>query len=247
MIEIEICINSDTSASLSENVEMARLGGAARIELCGAMHFDGLTPTPEQIKVARAAFTNVPGLMVMVRPRGGDFNFSQQEIELMVRQIDSAAENGANGVVVGVLNNDDSCIDMPALRRLVHAAFDNGLSVTVHRASDATPDPLAALDELMDAGVHRVLTSGVGWGESGGAVEGISQLQKIVAHATNIEIVIGGGIFPGNANKIIENVVTPDRKISLHAYSGVLVGDSVSKNAVLELVEAGSNSLTSFS
>ena len=246
MIEIEICINSDTSASLSDNVKKARRGGAARIELCGAMHFDGLTPTPEQIKVARAAFANVHGLMVMVRPRGGDFNFSQQEIELMLRQIDSAAENGANGVVVGVLRAEDSCIDMPALRRIVHEAVNWGLSVTFHRAFDATPDPMRSLDELMDAGVHRVLTSGVGWGESGGAVEGISQLQKIAARATNIEIVIGGGIFPGNAKKIIENIMTPDRKISLHAYSGVLVGDSVSENAVLELVEAGSNSLTSF-
>ena len=236
MIDIEICIHSQSSDIVKRNVENARRGGASRIELCSDMHLDGLTPLADHIVAARAAFENIPGLLVMIRPRAGDFVYSTNELSIMRQQIKTAAAMGANGVVVGVLRKKDARIDAHALRSLVQSAHDYGLEVTFHRAFDAAPDAFASLDELVDIGVNRVLTSGIAWGKSGGAMDGLIQLRRIIARAADIEVVIGGGVAPGNARQIIQNVSTADMKVSLHAYSSVLINGLVSADAVRALV-----------
>ncbi len=98
-IKIEICINSD--AHVQQSVAAAYLGGADTIELCGQMALAGLTPLPEDIAIAREAFGNRAGLMVMVRPRGGDFCYSRAEIEAMLWGVETAVSHRADGVVFG--------------------------------------------------------------------------------------------------------------------------------------------------
>ena len=102
MIPVEICINSDNLTNVRQAVEVAYRGGASRVELCAAMQSHGLTPDPVHIHAARAAFHARPGLMVMIRPRAGDFSYTRAELDLMHRQIHEAAQAGADGVVFGV-------------------------------------------------------------------------------------------------------------------------------------------------
>ena len=103
-------------------VTAAYHGGAERIELCSAMHLDGLTPDPQHIRIARDAFRDRPGLLVMVRPRAGDFCFSPDEVGQMVSQIELAQQCGADGVVLGVLRADDNRIASEPMQCLVQAA-----------------------------------------------------------------------------------------------------------------------------
>ena len=138
MITVEICINTDAVQSVSASVAAAAAGGAATLELCAAMDVDGLTPSPAAVRAARRAFP-APGVMVMIRPRSGDFVFSQEKVNMMLRQIDEAADAGADGVVVGVLRPDDHTVDEAALARLVAAAQRHGLITTFHRAFDGRP------------------------------------------------------------------------------------------------------------
>ena len=236
-MDVEICINSDDSKNLHLNVANAWEGGAARIELCSTMQVDGLTPSPESIAIARTAFQNRAGLMVMIRPRGGDFFFSSEETALMLRHIKMAAQQGADGVVVGVLRKIDGGIDVSSMNQLLQTARDNGLAVTFHRAIDATPDPLSALDVLAKVGVDRVLSSGVRWGGAGGAIAGIDMLNKMAARAGRAEIIVCSGVGPDNARRIVEGIASGRGMISLHSYSGVLKNGIVSADAVRTLVE----------
>jgi len=235
-MDVEICINSDSSENIRRNIRNACSGGAARIELCSDMHLDGLTPSPEHITIAREAFENRPGLMVMIRLRDGDFYFSRQENAAMVRQIETAAKHGADGVVVGVLRKKDACVDRAAMRLLLAAARDYGLGVTFHRAIDATPEPLRAMDDLAELGVDRVLSSGVAWGGAGGAIQGLEMLNKIASRARKVEIVIGGGVTPANAQHIVSGIAHERHVISLHAYSSVLENGVVNIDKVRALV-----------
>ena len=237
MIPVEICINTDAVQPVSASVAAAAAGGAATLELCAAMDVDGLTPPPAAVRAARRAFPP-SGVMVMIRPRSGDFVFSQEEVDVMLRQIDEAADAGADGVVMGVLRPDDHTVDEAALARLVTAAQRHGLITTFHRAFDATPDPAAALETLIAHVVGRVLSSGTRWGSGQGAVQGLAPLRRLVDQAAGrIEVVVGGGVTPANAGEIIGAL--PQRApIALHAYSSVLIDGAVSQSAVRALVEA---------
>ena len=237
MTDVEICIESISVENVINNVKRAHRGGAARIELCSAMHLDGLTPVGEHIKAARKAFYDRAGLMVMIRPRGGDFVYTGQEVATMLEQIRVSAECGADGVVFGALRAHDKRIDAKIVKKLCRAASDHNLAVTFHRAFDAVSDPLETLAELADLGVDHVLTSGVPWGEPGGAMQGLQKLKHYVAQAENIKVIIGGGVRPENALSILDSVALPGRRLSLHAYSGVLEKGVVSVQAVRRLVE----------
>jgi len=241
-MDVEICINSDDGENLRRDVSSAWSGGAARIELCSAMHLDGLTPSPDSIASARDAFRDRPGLMVMIRPRGGDFYYSAQEIATMLRQIEIAARQGADGVVIGVLRKKDDCVDVRAMRLLLGAARNEGLAVTFHRAVDATPDPLATLEKLSELGVDRILSSGVRWGAAGGAVQGMETLSNMTARSRQVEIIIGGGVGPANARRIVDGITLSRKRVSLHAYSSVLVNGVVNKDNVRALVAAAESS-----
>ncbi len=239
MIKVEVCVNSDTIDNVQNSVKAAFLGGASRVELCSSMQFDGLTPNREHIIEARKAFGNRKGLMVMIRPRKGDFSYSKIEILEMHRQIQIAAEAGADGVVFGVLQENDDRLNTIVLKELLKTCKSNNLQVTFHRAFDATPNPLETLDQLLESGVHRILTCGVPWGQKGNAQDGIKNLNQYVNQANGkIEIVIGGGVNPLNVKEILSNLSLNKENVSVHAYSGVQENGITTAGAVKALVKA---------
>ncbi len=236
-VKIEVCINCDSEQSITESVSAVFANKASSVELCSSMEFDGLTPSVPQIIEARNAFENRKGLMVMIRPRKGDFCYSNQELQLMKSQIKSAALCKADGVVFGVLKKDDTIAENQ-LNQVVELSKEFNLTSTFHRAFDATPNFLDSLDVLIKAGVDRVLTSGTRWQQRQPAIEGIETLKEIINHSDNrIEIVIGGGINNHNVAMILGNLYAQNKRVSVHAYSGVKQNGFVTGYAVKELVK----------
>jgi copper homeostasis protein len=206
------------------------------------MHLDGLTPSPACLAAARQALGDLPGLMAMIRPRAGDFCYSPAELALMLDQIDAAAAAGADGVVFGALRSPDYRIDLAASRRLLAAARRHGLKTTMHRAFDATPDPDAALDALLDLGVDRVLTSGLPWGRRGSALDGVERLACTIERAAGrIEVVLGGGVNPANVGPLLARLPLHLGRVSVHAYSGAQIGGQTTVDAVRLLVNAATD------
>lgn len=175
---LEICVDSFSCAVTAVRA------GADRIELCAGMGVGGTTPPAGLIRRCREAVT-VP-LHVMVRPRGGDFVNGPAEIEWMLSEIDFIRTAGADGVVIGVLA-EDGRVDAGSMERLIEAS--RPLSVTFHRAFDATRDADEALDALLRLGVDRVLSSG----RARSAVEGSATLARMVNRAGDRLVVMAGG------------------------------------------------------
>jgi len=241
MIAVEICIRCDDRDNVHRDVQAAFAGDAARIELCGQMQDDGLTPAEELIGEARAVFPR-DGLLVMVRPRAGDFFYETEEVREMERQIQRAANIGADGVVMGALRKSDNRLDREVLAELVGVGKVHGLQITLHRAFDATPDPLEALDQLIDLQIDRVLTSGTPPPTPGGALEGVERLRQTIERAAGrIEVVIGGGVNPGNVAEILQPLPTARARLAVHAYSGVEVEGQVRVAEVKALVAAATS------
>ncbi|MDX1637650.1 MAG: copper homeostasis protein CutC [Balneolaceae bacterium] len=234
---MEICINSDDPENLRISVGAAYRGGADRIELCSAMHLEGLTPSLNRIVEARNTFPDRPGLLVMIRPRGGDFCYDNDEIDQMREQITMAADSGADGVVLAALTRDGS-VDETSLRKLVTHARNQSLKTTFHRAFDATTNRSNALKCVIECGVDRILTAGVSWGKQGGAHDGIGTIKTAIAQAgSRIEIVLSGGITPGNCGRLLEQLDETPGTCSIHAYSGVRTDGHTSRGKVRRLVE----------
>ena len=186
---VEICIDSVESAVAAEE------GGAERVELCAALDQGGLTPSAGMIELARKKISI--GLHVMIRPRPGDFFYSDLELETMVRDIDIAKRLGANGVVFGVLNRE-SAVDVPRVARLVELA--RPLSVTFHRAFDEVPDQFAALEEIVPLGIDRILTSG----GTPSISDGLQTVKQLVEKAGGrIMVMAGSGVTMQNAQEIV--------------------------------------------
>jgi copper homeostasis protein len=239
MIPVEICIDASDAAAVDRAVSAAYEGGAATVELCAAMHLDGLTPAVDCLVAARRAFRQRPGLMAMIRPRAGDFCYAPAELALMLEQIDIAAAAGADGVVFGVLHGPDNHIDRDASQRLLTAARRHGLKTTMHRAFDATPDPDATLDALLELGFDRVLTSGVPWAAKGTALDGAQRLTATIQRARGrSEIVLAGGISPANVGPLLAQLPLHAGRVSVHAYSGAQFGGRTTVEAVRALVQA---------
>jgi copper homeostasis protein len=136
-------------------------------------------------------------MMVMIRPRGGDFCYTPLEVEAMCTDIEAAKSEGATGVVFGMLTPAGE-VDQGLTRQLVKAAGE--MQCTFHRAFDMTRDPMASLDTLVELGVHRVLSSG----QEPSVLEGLDLLTELVRHAGERIIVMPGcGITPRNVNKIV--------------------------------------------
>jgi copper homeostasis protein len=189
-LTFEVCVDSVESAVAAEE------GGADRIELCSDLLEGGLTPSYGMLKAARAALRLK--VMAMVRPRGGDFCYSDAEFRVMQHDIDAAKDLGADGVVLGVLAPDGS-IDEERARRLI--ALARPLPVTVHRAFDMTRDPYEALEALVALGVDRVLTSG----QEPTVWDGADLIARLVRRAAGRIIVMpGGGINDRNVGRIVE-------------------------------------------
>lgn len=177
---IEICVDSVESAINAE------AGGADRLELCAALELGGITPGPGTIESVIANVT-IP-VNVMIRPRGGDFLYSDAEFEVMRRDIDFAREAGAAGIVLGILMPDGS-IDFDRTAYLTEYALP--MPVTFHRAFDMTDDPWQALEDIISAGVVRLLTSG----QCNKAPDGASLISEMVKLAGDrITIMPGSGL-----------------------------------------------------
>lgn len=168
----------------------ARLG-VDRVELCASPTEGGITPSFAAIE--RVAAIEGLELSVMIRPRGGDFLYSTEEFETMLRDIELARKAGATGVVFGVLTQYGG-VDRERTHRLVEAA--EGLQTTFHRAVDMTRDYLEAIEDIIAAGCTRILTSG-GYNK---AIDGKENIAEAVSVARGrIEIMAGSGIASGNA------------------------------------------------
>ncbi len=237
MICVEACISGDCPVAAARYAEAAFKGGAQTIELCAAMDQDGLTPPIESVEASRAVF-NAPGLMAMIRPHGGDFCYSKETQTQMAFELDAMAQAGADGVVFGMLNEAGE-LDIRGTSAFVERARSLGLKTTFHRAFDTLNDPLAALETLVEAGVDRILTSGIPWGRAGSALDGINQLNQVIQLSKGrIEIVIAGSVSSKNAPEIIEGLEPWTDRIGLHAYLGTQAKGETTTEAVRSLVES---------
>lgn len=181
-------------ASADDAVE-AEAGGADRIELCSSMFVGGLTPSlGTLLEVKRRVRLPV---MAMVRPRGGGFCYSPGEFVTMLRDAEVLLKHGADGIVFGILR-EDGRIDV---KRTAQISKVVGSKQTVfHRAFDVTPDPFAALEELMALGITRVLSSG----QQPTALEGVELIRRLVGQAQGrIEILVGGGVRANNVSELL--------------------------------------------
>lgn len=236
MTSVEICVHSESEVAVQSSVSAAYEGGAERIELCADMANDGLTPPLLHIEVARSAFKERSGVLVMIRPVAGDFFYTTKVVNLMEQQIIDAARAGADGVVFGVLNKTTQAVHREHCQRLIKRAKALGLQTTFHRAVDATADWQQALDTIIELGFDRVLSCGLPWGEPGSALDGIAQLQGMLVRAqSRIELVAGGGVNQHNAKAIVDGLKGRGR-FSLHAYSSVLTDGVANKQKVSKLI-----------
>lgn len=182
---VEVCCFSFQSGITAQRA------GANRVELCGGLAEGGTTPSAGLIRLVRQQLA-IP-LTVMIRPRGGDFLYTDTELAVMRADIEAAKTLGADGVVLGVLNANGT-VDEPTTRALI--ALAHPLPVTFHRAFDMTHDPHEALEAVIRTGCARLLTSG----QQPTAEAGLPLLRELVEQANGrIEIMAGAGITAANA------------------------------------------------
>ncbi|XP_008427889.1 copper homeostasis protein cutC homolog isoform X1 [Poecilia reticulata] len=189
-ILLEVCVDSVESAVNAER------GGAGRLELCSSLMEGGLTPSLGLLQVVKQ-YIKIP-VYVMIRPRGGDFLYSDQEVEVMKKDIELMKMQGADGVVVGALTETGG-VDAGLCMELIAAA--RPLPLTFHRAFDMAFDPAVALETLISLGFERVLTSGC----DSSALEGLPVIKRLIDQAKGRIIVMpGGGITERNLQRILE-------------------------------------------
>ena len=218
MALLEVCCGHPDS------VDAAVAGGARRIELCSALDVDGLTPPVAWIREVKARYPSLT-FHVLIRPRAGDFVYTPEEADTMLRQMEQALEAGADGLVVGCLTPSGD-VDMPLMERMVsvvdswnlasellqsdlcHAANDGHffpgpsrrVSITFHRAFDVCRRPFEALEQIVRLGCDRLLTSGQG----ATVVEGCDMLRELHRRAAGRIIILpGGGVTPANAARLL--------------------------------------------
>jgi copper homeostasis protein len=181
---LEVAANSLASALAAQE------GGANRIELCAALELGGLTPSYAQIALARER-VRIP-IYVLIRPRTGDFVYSDDEYETMQRDIETCAALGCDGVVIGALDSSGS-VDTARCRSLITSA--GRLGVTFHRAFDMSDDPRQALEDIIALGCERVLTSGA----QPDAPAGAALIRTLVEQAADrITVMPGAGVTAEN-------------------------------------------------
>lgn len=170
--------------------------GIDRVELCASPAEGGVTPSLATIE--RVAEIKGLDLSVMIRPRGGDFLYSDDEFQTMLRDIEHARKAGATGVVFGILTADGK-VDVERTRALVEAAGE--METTFHRAVDMTEDYIAAVEAVIEAGCKRILTSG-GYDK---AIDGKDNIARAVEISRGrIEIMAGSGVVAANAKELAD-------------------------------------------
>lgn len=171
-------------------------GGADRIELCANLAEGGTTPSYGMIRTCREKFS--VSLFPIIRPRGGDFLYTEEEFSIMLQDVQLCRETGCEGVVIGLLNNDGS-IDLARTAKLVEMAYP--MDVTFHRAFDRCRDPFEALEQLINIGCTRILTSG----QKPSVVDGIDLVKQLNEKAgERIIIMPGSGVRADNIKMLAE-------------------------------------------
>jgi copper homeostasis protein len=213
---LEVCVDR------LEDALLAKIAGADRIELCGALELGGLTPSIGLIKEVIAA--TGPDVVVMVRPRAGGFDYDDDELRVAWRDAECALAAGAAGLVFGCLYPDGE-VNTAACRTLVRLAGDK--TTVFHRAFDFVPDVQVALDELIGCGMTRILTSG----RQPTALAGAALIKQLVATAAGrIEVLPGGGVTADQAAKLL----TATGCTQLHMSGSKIESDhSLQRNASL--------------
>jgi copper homeostasis protein len=221
-MKLELC------AASIEAIQLAKKYQFDRIELCQNLEQGGITPFYGMIEYAIAYGIDTH---VLIRPRPGGFQYTQEEAELMIREVTNCREMGAKGVVFGALTEVGE-IDRKLLEKVIEKA--KGMEVTFHRAFDDTFDWKKAMDVLIQFGVHRILTSGL----ARNVEQGLPILKEMVNYANEkIEIMPGGGVNAGNVKRLMD-AIHPDA-IHFSATSKVqLDKESLFSESVLQVEEA---------
>ncbi len=186
---VEVCANSLQSALIAQEA------GADRIELCSELAVGGITPSYGLLKDVKEKI-KIP-IHVLIRPRSGDFTYSQEEFEIMKTNISLCREMGFDGIVSGALHADYS-LDAERIKELIAVTGD--LNFTFHRAFDWVKNPFKALEELESLGVHYILTSG----QRTSALLGLKLLTDLQKHTQNCTIMPGSGINQLNVQQFKE-------------------------------------------
>jgi copper homeostasis protein len=180
----------------SQDCVASEKGGADRIELCAGIEIGGVTP-PFDVLIEAKQRVNVP-VMALVRPRGGDFCYSDEEFAQMLRDAKLLLQQGVAGIVFGILR-PDAKVDTERCREML--AIVGGKQAVFHRAFDVVANPLQALDQLIDMGFSRVLTSG----QQKTALEGANLIRELIARSRGrIEILPGGGVRRHNVRPLVK-------------------------------------------
>ena len=205
---IEACVDSYQSCV------NATKGGADRLELCSHLIIGGCTPTLPVFKQVQRDCKGVK-INVLIRPRFGDFLYTEDEIEAMFEDIATFRDLGANGVVIGALTPDGD-LDIEVMKRMMACAGD--MDVTLHRAFDMTRDPFKTLEEAIELGCKTILTSG----QQSNVVEGKDLLKEVYEKAAGrIDIMAGCGVKKWNIQEI-------------HDHTGIVVFHTTGRKGVLD-------------
>lgn len=192
---LEVCCGSVDDTILAEKL------GAHRVEFTTSMSLGGLTPSYGMYKRAKE-LVKIP-LMVMVRPRESGYYYSDEEIEVMIMDAKHFAENGAEGIVFGILN-DDGTVNKAACKRVMDVIGDS--EAVFHRAFDVVPDPFEAMEDLIELGFKRILTKG----QANTLEEGQNLLNKLIEAADGRIEFISGGVRKHNL-EWIKNEIKPSQ------------------------------------
>lgn len=177
---LEVCVDSTSSALAAVR------GGADRIELCGNLMIGGTTPSPCLFQHIRK-YTDIR-THILIRPRFGDFCYSDDEFSVMLEEVKQFKALGAEGIVIGILNQDGS-LNISQMEQLVEQA--EGMSITLHRAFDVCKDPFKIMEQAIHLGIDTILTSG----QANTCLEGKERIRELAAASRgNIRIMAGAGM-----------------------------------------------------
>lgn len=192
----EACVGSYSEAVSAEK------RGADRVELCDNLDVGGTTPSYGTIKTTVEKL-KIP-VFVMIRPRGGNFCYNKNEVEIMKKDIELCKALGVKGIVLGVLTKNDE-IDYPLLKELIDLAAP--MEVTFHKAIDDLENPVLEIKKLAEIGVKRILSSGT----KAKALDGKDILNKMIAEANDdITVIVAGGVTTDNFEKVSKEIVSTE-------------------------------------